>query len=79
MSHAAAPGTTPPPLPGPRCPACRGPASPEADRCPHCGHPIKRGFLGRAGGERAINLGCLIFVAVAFLLMLGGCPMIIGY
>ena len=46
------------------CPACRHTVSSEADRCPVCGHPIKRGFLGRAGTERRFNVGCLTAIIV---------------
>jgi predicted amidophosphoribosyltransferase len=54
------------------CPTCKGTASREADRCPHCGHPIKRGFLGKAGTERTLNVGCLIIILVVVALMLLG-------
>ena len=54
------------------CPACKGTASKEADRCPHCGHPIKRGFLGKAGTERAFNAGCLFIILVLLALMFFG-------
>ena len=49
------------------CPSCRRPVSREADVCPACGHPIKNGFLGKAGASRVLNVGCLIFI-----LILGG-------
>jgi len=56
------------------CPACNRAASKEADRCPHCGHPIKRGFLGRAGTERFVNLGCLfIIMSIVALVLIRGC------
>jgi len=51
------------------CPQCRGQASPEAERCPHCGHPIKRGFLGQAGTEKALNVGCLIVLILIGLIL----------
>lgn len=50
------------------CPACDREVSDKADRCPQCGHPIARGFLGRAGAERAINVGCLMIVLVLIVL-----------
>jgi uncharacterized paraquat-inducible protein A len=56
------------------CPACRAQVSREADVCPHCGHPIKRGFLGRAGTERVLNVGCFIIILVIVaLVVLGSC------
>jgi hypothetical protein len=56
------------------CPACRAQVSNETDICPHCGHPIKRGFLGKAGTERVLNVGCLIIVLVVLaLVVLGSC------
>src|ERR1035437_10295366 len=61
-SPALPPRTAPPLTPQPRsnrnlrpCPACRAQVSNETDTCPHCGHPIKRGFLGKAGTERVFN------------------------
>jgi hypothetical protein len=51
------------------CPECGKPVSGEADNCPHCGIPIKRGFLGKAGTERALNLGCLFAIMVAVALV----------
>jgi hypothetical protein len=58
-----------------KCPACGASISNEADRCIHCGHPIKRGFFGAAGTERIINIGCLIFiiviVAIALVIVMG--------
>ena len=39
---------------------CGNVVSQKADRCPRCGHPIRRGFLGAAGGERALNIAVLI-------------------
>ena len=49
------------------CPGCRRPLSKHADRCPSCGHPIKRGFLGKAGAERAVNVTVLVIVIIAIL------------
>jgi hypothetical protein len=46
------------------CPICGNIVSPNADRCPKCGEPIKRGFLGRAGAERFWNVGCLIVLLI---------------
>jgi hypothetical protein len=47
-----------------KCPACSKEVSDQADTCPACGQPIRRGFLGRAGTERTFNVGCLIVVLV---------------
>ncbi len=56
------------------CPACKREVSSEADRCPHCGQPIKRGLLGSAGTERAVNIGCLIILMIiAFFVFVGSC------
>jgi len=56
------------------CPACKREVSSEADRCPHCGQPIKRGLLGRAGTERVLNIGCLIILMIiAFFVLVGSC------
>jgi hypothetical protein len=33
-------------------------------------HPIKRGFLGRAGPERYFNVGCLIMIIVLVVVMM---------
>jgi len=46
------------------CPACHKQVSSEADTCPSCGQPIKRGFIGRSGTERVLNVGCLIIILV---------------
>jgi len=56
------------------CPGCNLPVSPEADRCPRCGQPIRRGFLGAAGTERTLNVTCLVVVVLAVLafLLCGG-------
>lgn len=79
------PPVTPRPAPSPprplqtvgavvNCPACGGIASKEADRCPHCAHPIKRGLLGKAGTERYVNVGCLVIIMVIVALaLLRGC------
>jgi uncharacterized paraquat-inducible protein A len=54
------------------CPACRAQVSYEAEICPHCGHPLKSGFLGKAGTERTLNTGVLIIIlAVIFLSIFG--------
>jgi len=47
-----------------RCPECDAIVSRQADVCPRCGHPLKRGFLGAAGTERALNITCLVVVLV---------------
>jgi len=46
------------------CPECSKQASDQADACPSCEHPIKRGFLGRAGTERRFNIGCLTAIII---------------
>jgi uncharacterized membrane protein YvbJ len=46
------------------CPGCGKQLSPEARRCPGCGHPIKAFYQGRDAGETALNVGCLIVVLV---------------
>jgi uncharacterized membrane protein YvbJ len=46
------------------CPDCGRQVSQDADVCPQCGRPIKRGFLGKAGTERTVNVGCLIILLV---------------
>lgn len=52
------------------CPSCKGKVSPQAEVCPHCGHPLKRGFMGKAGVERSLNLGCLFIIVVVVLVVL---------
>jgi hypothetical protein len=52
------------------CPVCGQQVSSEAERCPTCAQPIKRGFMGRAGGERALNVTCLVIVVVGVALFL---------
>ncbi len=52
------------------CPVCARQCSPEADRCPQCSHPIKRGFLGRAGTERTFNV---IVASVVVVMLLAWC------
>ncbi|MBM3859287.1 MAG: hypothetical protein FJ395_06520 [Verrucomicrobia bacterium] len=47
-----------------QCPECKKQVSNEADKCPNCGIPIKRGLLGKAGTERVINVGCLVILLV---------------
>jgi hypothetical protein len=46
------------------CPDCGRQVSQDADVCPQCGRPIKCGFLGKAGTERTVNVGCLIILLV---------------
>jgi hypothetical protein len=52
------------------CPSCRSNVSRQAEICPQCGHPLKRGFMGKPGTERALNLGCLFLIVVFFMLLL---------
>lgn len=40
------------------CPVCRRTISKDAERCPNCGHPIKK---------KESN-GCLIFIGIMFIL-----------
>jgi predicted amidophosphoribosyltransferase len=62
-----------------KCPDCQGDVSSTADRCPHCGRAIARGFLGRAGTERAFNVGCLVSLPVMVaLVLLGMCSRMVG-
>ena len=49
------------------CPECKKETSDSADRCPHCGFAIKRGFLGKAGGERIVNTTVLVIIVVLVL------------
>jgi hypothetical protein len=55
-----------------KCPSCSRDVSDQVDTCPACGHPIKRGFLGRAGTERTFNIGCLVVVIVVLVLVVAG-------
>jgi hypothetical protein len=55
-----------------KCPSCSKDVSDQADTCPACGHPIKHGFLGRAGTERTFNIGCLVVVIVVLVLVVAG-------
>jgi hypothetical protein len=50
------------------CPECWHLVSDQADACPACGHPIKRGSLPRAGTSRTFNVGCLVTLLVALVL-----------
>jgi len=47
------------------CPSCQHACSPRAESCPSCGHPIHRGFLGRRGAERALNVTVLVIILAA--------------
>jgi hypothetical protein len=62
-----------------KCPDCQCDVSSRADRCPHCGGAIARGFLGRAGTERAFNVGCLVILPIMVVLfLLGMCSRMVG-
>lgn len=61
-----------------RCPNCNKEASTEADRCPHCGHPIKRGFFGKTGAERWLNCGCMLVLIVLLVIALPSLLLICG-
>lgn len=46
------------------CPVCKAQISREADICPHCGHPNKRGLMPgqrakSSGVSRGVGIGCL--------------------
>ena len=52
--------------------------SDQADTCPACGHPLKRGFLGRAGTERTFNVGCLaVVLIIGVLVVLAMCSTLV--
>jgi len=51
------------------CPSCADNVSPEAAACPHCGHPLKPGLMGRRGTDRVLNVGCLVVILIAILLI----------
>ena len=44
------------------CPCCENGVSEDADSCPHCGHPIARGFFGGGRKERHLNILYLIII-----------------
>ncbi len=48
-----------------KCPACENEVSTKSENCQHCGQPIRRGFLGRSGTERALNTIVLILILLA--------------
>ncbi len=52
------------------CRACGKDIDAAGDTCPSCGQPIKGGFLGRPGTERALNIGCLIIILAMIVLLL---------
>jgi hypothetical protein len=52
------------------CPSCRREVSPAAVACPHCGHAFEKGFMGRQGFERTLNLGCLGIILFVLLIAL---------
>jgi len=60
------------------CPECGRQVSDQADTCPACGHPLKRGFLGRAGTERTFNVGCLaVVLVIGVLVVLAMCSTLV--
>lgn len=62
-----------------KCSDCQRHVSATADRCPHCGRAIARGFLGRAGTERAFNIGCAVILPIMLaLFLLGMCSRMAG-
>jgi len=47
------------------CPACQKDVSTQAEKCPHCGHGVKKSFsIGRV-------LGLLVFVLIVIWLFAG--------
>ena len=57
------------------CPECGRQVSDQADTC---GHPLKRGFLGRAGTERTFNVGCLaVVLVIGVLVVLAMCSTLV--
>ena len=60
------------------CRSAAGRVSDQADTCPACGHPLKRGFLGRAGTERTFNVGCLaVVLVISVLVVLAMCSTLV--
>ena len=55
------------------CPECNKVVSDTADRCPQCGCPIARGFLGRAGTERTMNVIVLVIFSILVLFLMKSC------
>ena len=60
-----------------KCPGCPHRVSDQADRCPACGHPIKRGFLGRIGTEGTFTIAGLVVLIVVVLTMATMCARIV--
>lgn len=52
------------------CPECHQQCSRKASRCPFCGYPIVRGFLGRPGWDRNLNVAALAVVVIWVLSLL---------
>jgi predicted RNA-binding Zn-ribbon protein involved in translation (DUF1610 family) len=53
-----------------QCPSCGKEVSPQAFSCPHCGHPLQKGFMGRGATERALNQGCLVIVIIVVVFLI---------
>ena len=61
-----------------KCPECPHRVSDQADRCPACGHAIKRGFLGRSGTEGTFTIaGLVVLIVVVVLTMATMCARIV--
>ncbi len=54
------------------CPSCNTAVSRDATACPKCGHPIRRGFLGRPGIERNISIVVLAVLIILLLVFIAG-------
>jgi hypothetical protein len=52
------------------CPDCQAFVRRSVEACPHCGCLIHRGFLGRAGLERFVNVTVLILLMLIMVLVL---------
>ena len=60
-----------------KCPGCPHRVSDQADRCPACGHAIKRGFLGRIGTEGTFTIAGPVLLVVVVLTMATMCARIV--